>query len=84
MQDFETRLGRLEGLADTIRRPDLPIEEAMAVFEEGIGLARGLERDLAAMQGKVELLLSPPEEEGELRMTPYRVDQRSDSGSFPG
>lgn len=58
MSDFETKLSRLEKLAEQIRQQDLPIESAMAVFEEGILLAKNLENDLAGMQGKVEMLLS--------------------------
>jgi exodeoxyribonuclease VII small subunit len=54
---FEERLDRLEELAQKIKEPDLPLEEAVAVFEEGIKLSKGLERDLDRIQGKVEVLL---------------------------
>ncbi len=54
---FEERLERLEELAQRIKESDLPLEEAYAVFEEGIKLSKGLERDLEKMQGKVEALL---------------------------
>jgi exodeoxyribonuclease VII small subunit len=57
MKRFEERLERLEELADRIKEPDLPLEEAVAVFEEGIKLSKGLERDLNRIQGKVEVLL---------------------------
>ncbi len=57
MKKFEERLDRLEELADRIKEPDLPLEEAVAVFEEGIKLSKGLERDLDRIQGKVEILL---------------------------
>lgn len=69
MKKFEERLGRLEELAERMRDQDLPLEEAVAVFEEGIKLAKGLERDLDKIQGKVELLLNAPagpEEKAEL------------------
>ncbi len=62
MKNFESRLERLEVLADRIREPDLPLEEAMAVFEEGILLSKGLENDLEKIQGKVEILLNAPGE----------------------
>jgi len=54
---FEERLERLEELAQKIKESDLPLEDAFAVFEEGIKLSKGLERDLEKMQGKVEALL---------------------------
>jgi exodeoxyribonuclease VII small subunit len=33
MKDFESRLERLEDLAEKIRQPELPLEEAVKVFE---------------------------------------------------
>jgi exodeoxyribonuclease VII small subunit len=57
MKKFEERLERLEELAQKIKESDLPLEEAFAVFEEGIKLSKGLERDLEKMQGKVEILV---------------------------
>lgn len=57
MKKFEERLDRLEELAQRIKEPDLPLEEAVAVFEEGIKLSKGLQRDLDRIQGKVEVLL---------------------------
>jgi len=57
MRKFEERLERLEELAERIKEPELPLEEAVAVFEEGVRLSKGLERDLDRIQGKVEILL---------------------------
>jgi exodeoxyribonuclease VII small subunit len=57
MKKFEERLERLEELAEKIKEPSLPLEEAVAVFEEGIKLSKGLEHDLDKIQGKVEVLL---------------------------
>jgi exodeoxyribonuclease VII small subunit len=66
MKKFEERLERLEELAQKIKEPDLPLEEAVAVFEEGIKLSKGLERDLEKIQGKVEVLLgTTTDEDGE-------------------
>ncbi len=61
MKKFEERLERLEELAERIKESDLPLEEAVAVFEEGIKLAKGLEKDLDKIQGRVEILLNEPE-----------------------
>ncbi len=61
MKKFEERLERLEELAERIKEPDLPLEEAVAVFEEGVKLSKGLERDLDKIQGKVEILLGTAE-----------------------
>ena len=68
MKKFEERLERLEELAARIKEPDLPLEEAVAVFEEGVKLSKGLERDLDKIQGKVEILLGTTSgDEGEER-----------------
>ena len=61
MKDFEARLERLEFLAERIKDQDLPLEEAIKVFEEGIKLSKGLKKELEKIQGKVEMLVSSPE-----------------------
>lgn len=61
MKKFEERLERLEELAERIKESDLPLEEAVAVFEEGVKLSKSLERDLDKIQGRVEILLNEPE-----------------------
>jgi len=60
MKQFEERLRRLEELSDKIRDPELPLEEAVAVFEEGLKLSKGLERDLDKIESRVEILLNQP------------------------
>lgn len=68
MKSFEERLARLEELAERIKEPDLPLEEAVGVFEEGVKLSKGLERDLNRIQGRVDVLLNKAEggeDEGE-------------------
>jgi exodeoxyribonuclease VII small subunit len=62
MKDFETRLKRLEELAETIKDQDLPLEEAITVFEEGIKLSKSLGKELEKIQGKVEILLGSAQE----------------------
>ena len=64
MKTFEERLARLEELAEKMKQPDLPLEDAVAVFEEGVKLSKGLERDLERIQGRVEILLNKAEEGG--------------------
>ncbi|HAE21137.1 MAG TPA: exodeoxyribonuclease VII small subunit [Spirochaetaceae bacterium] len=60
MKNFEERLKRLEELAERIKEQDLALEEAVSVFEEGVKLSKGLERDLEKIEGKVEILLNQP------------------------
>ena len=58
MKNFEERLERLEELGDKIRRPELPLDEALKSFEEGIKLARSLEKDLEKVESRVEILMN--------------------------
>ncbi len=65
MKNFEERLARLEELGEKIRKSDLPLDDALAAFEEGIKLARALEKDLSKVEGRIELLMNGPEAKGE-------------------
>jgi exodeoxyribonuclease VII small subunit len=75
MKKFEERLARLEELAARMKEPDLPLEEAVAVFEEGVKLSQGLERDLDRIQGRVDVLLNKTDEAG-------GEDEKPDLGLF--
>lgn len=77
MKDFEKRLDRLETLAERIKAQDIPLEEALEVFEEGMKLSRGLRKDLDRMQEKVTVLLNEADDRsepefGELGESPER------------
>ena len=41
-KNFEDRLSRLEQVAEKLREGGIPLEEAIALFEEGMKLARSL------------------------------------------
>jgi exodeoxyribonuclease VII small subunit len=65
MKNFEERLERLEKLGEEIRKPDIPLDDALRSFEEGIKLARALEKDLEKIESRVELLMNSPEAKSE-------------------
>ncbi|MDR2517708.1 MAG: exodeoxyribonuclease VII small subunit [Spirochaetaceae bacterium] len=58
MKNFEERLERLEKLGEDIRSPELPLDDALKAFEEGIKLARSLEKDLEKAENRIEILLN--------------------------
>jgi exodeoxyribonuclease VII small subunit len=72
MKNFEERLERLEILGEEIRKPGIPLDDALKAFEEGIKLARTLEQDLEKIEGRIEILMNsteaPPEESPELEL----------------
>jgi len=58
MKNFEQRLERLEKLGDLIRKTDVPLDQALKSFEEGIRLARSLEKDLEKVESRIEILMN--------------------------
>ncbi len=60
---FEERLRKLEMLGETVRNRDTPLEEAVKAFEQGMELAGELEKELAGLEQKVEVLLGAAGEE---------------------
>ena len=65
MNKFEDDLKRLEQLTDDIKRNDISLEEALKDFEEGIKLAKSMEKTLDSMESKIQILMNSPEEETE-------------------
>ena len=61
MKNFEERLLKLENLGETIRKTDIPLEDSLKAFEEGIKLARSLEKDLEKIESRIEILLNAPD-----------------------
>ncbi len=60
MATFEENLQKLEKLTGDIKRSDISIEEALKDFEEGIKLAKGMEEQLDAIEGKIQILMNEP------------------------
>ncbi|WP_461256116.1 exodeoxyribonuclease VII small subunit [Treponema sp. R80B11-R83G3] len=60
-KSFEEQLGRLEKLGEQIKRNDIPLDEALAAFEEGIRLARALEKSLEKIENRIEILMNSTE-----------------------
>lgn len=61
MKSFEERLQRLEEISAGIRDGEIPLEEAAQLFEEGVKLSRGLDKDLQRIERKVQQLVNEPE-----------------------
>jgi len=57
-KSFEERLEKLEELGDEIRKSDIPLDDAIKAFEEGIVLARALEKDLEKVESRIEILMN--------------------------
>jgi exodeoxyribonuclease VII small subunit len=58
---FEGSLRRLAEIVDRLEEGELPLDESLKLFEEGVGLARTSQATLDAAEKRVEQLLSVDE-----------------------
>lgn len=65
MKSFEERLARLEELTEKLKIGKVSLEEAVSLFEQGIKLSRGLEKELSKIERKIEVLVNEPEKDNE-------------------
>ena len=54
---FDEALGELETLVETLEQGDLSLDESLAHFERGVGLARECRASLQAAEQRVQILL---------------------------
>lgn len=73
---FEADLKRLEDLLQKLEHGDLPLEEALVAFEEGMHLVRRCNAKLDEVEQKVELLLR--DEAGRLISQPFPIPAEGD------
>jgi exodeoxyribonuclease VII small subunit len=55
--EFERSLSRLEEVVKRLESPQLSLDEAMKLFEEGVALSRECQKQLEEAEGRVEILL---------------------------
>ena len=61
---FEDSLARLETIVADLESGDLPLEDALRLFEEGIGVVKRCSRKLDEAEQRVQVLLK--EADGEI------------------
>ena len=66
---FEEALRELEGIVNRLEEGDLPLEEALQFFEEGVKLSRYCHTKLDEAQKRVEILLK--DESGKVTAQPF-------------
>ena len=70
---FEDALQRLEQIVDELEAGNLPLEDSLKVFEEGVGLARRCAKYLDEAEKRIELLTK--DEAGLLKTEPFEVGE---------
>ena len=58
---FESGLERLEAIVDRLEQGELPLEEALAAFEEGVSLTRRCAGQLEVAERRIEELVKDGE-----------------------
>jgi exodeoxyribonuclease VII small subunit len=74
--DFEKSLGRLEEVVRRLESPQLSLDDAMKLFEEGVELSRECQKQLEEAEGKVEILLKKAD--GKLAAQPFDPERESE------
>jgi exodeoxyribonuclease VII small subunit len=67
--DFERSLARLEEVVRRLESPQLSLDDAMKLFEEGVALSRECQKQLEEAEGRVEILLKKTD--GKLAAEPF-------------
>lgn len=74
MADFERRLSDLESVVERLEQGDLPLEESVRLFEEGMKLSDSCKKELDAAEGRIQVLM----EQGGGKMKPQDLEVETD------
>jgi exodeoxyribonuclease VII small subunit len=69
---FEDCLERLEKIVNELEKGELPLERALALFEEGVQLSNSCRKELDAAEGKIEVLMR---QNGKLQPQPFEPEK---------
>ena len=71
---FEEAMQRLEEIVQSLDSGDLPLEESLKIFEEGMKLVGFCNSKLDEAEKKVSLLIK--ESDGQLKEQPFEKDEQ--------
>jgi exodeoxyribonuclease VII small subunit len=69
MPKFEDSLKQLETIVNQLEKGDLPLEDSIKLFEEGIQLSSVCKEELDTAEGKVQILLK--QRDGSMKAEPF-------------
>lgn len=72
-EKFEDAMKRLEEIVGRMEKGDMPLNEALKIFEEGVKLTRFCSEELHKVEKKVEILNR--DTEGKLVATPFEEEE---------
>jgi exodeoxyribonuclease VII small subunit len=74
--DFEKKLTDLESIVQRLEQGDLPLEESVRLFEEGMKLSGDCKQELDAAEGRIQLLVE--QGGGKMKAQPLDVETNDD------
>ncbi len=78
---FEDALARLETIVTELEKGDLPLDESLKIFEEGIRLSKSCLKILDDTERKVEVLVQ--EKDGKPRLRAFTSGDEEGNKPFP-
>jgi exodeoxyribonuclease VII small subunit len=79
---FEEALARLETIVAELERGELPLDDSMRIFEEGIKLSKVCLKMLDDAERRVEILVK--DKDGRKRTRPLELEEQSETGQGNG
>ena len=76
---FEQSMERLSRIVEKLEQGDLPLEQSLQLFEEGVRLSRMAQERLASAQQRIERLLTV-DSQGRPRTTPFEAVANATGG----
>ncbi len=70
---FEDALSRLETIVAELEKGDLPLNDSLKIFEEGIKLSKNCLKMLDDAERKVEIMVQ--DKDGQKRLQAYSIDE---------
>jgi exodeoxyribonuclease VII small subunit len=72
-ESFESCLDRLEKIVKQLENGNLPLEQALQLFEEGMKLSESCRRQLDSAESRIEMLVRKAD--GRLGAEPFKLDE---------
>lgn len=69
MATFEDSIKQLEKIVEQLEKGDLPLEDSVKLFEEGVRLSSACKQELDEAEGKVQILVK--QRDGSMKAEPF-------------
>ena len=74
---FEDALKKLEKIVDQLESGDVPLEDSLARYEEGVKLVRHCQKKLDQAKKKIEILVKT--KDGKIKIEPFEEESAKKS-----